>query len=51
MTKEFYITIEDEDGNIICQKVPFDEERLEAVSAAAGGLQDFVREYKDRMGN
>lgn len=48
MSKEFLLTIVDEDGKVVCKEVPFEEERLEAVSEAAGGLQDFIREYKKK---
>lgn len=46
---EFRITIKDELGVVVCEEVPFDEDRLEDVSEAAGGLQDFVQEYKEKL--
>jgi hypothetical protein len=47
--KEFYISITDENDNFVCSKVPFEEDRLVAVGIAAGGLGDFIDEYKIRM--
>ncbi len=48
--KEFYISIEDENGNYLCRNVPFTEDKLVAVSEAAGGLSDFIREYREKYG-
>lgn len=46
---EYEITIKDENGNVVCDSVPFGEERLQTVSDAAGGLQDFIRKYKKKI--
>lgn len=47
--KEYYISITDENDNFICSKVGFDESALVEISCAAGGLGDFIDEYKIRM--
>jgi hypothetical protein len=47
--KEFYISITEKDGSFVCCKVPFDEDLLTEISSAAGGLGDFIEDYKIRM--
>ena len=43
---EYELTIKDENGKIVCENIPIDEKRLEQVSIAAGGLQDYISKYK-----
>ncbi len=47
--KQYKLSITDETGSFICYKVPFDENRLIAISGAAGGLGIFIQEYNVRM--
>jgi hypothetical protein len=49
MSKEFYISIEDEDGIVVCQYVAISIEMLETVSNAAGGLEDLISEYNEKV--